>query len=95
MSNTAKNHMGIVSSLGCVICRRDYGIVGRAIEVHHIAEGSGKRSDFMTAGLCYEHHRSKEGLHGMGVKAFLMRHKLLTEYHLLELVNRYRSEDRV
>ena len=88
----AKRHMNIVASLGCVICRRDLGL--RTLpEVHHVAEGSGKRSDFMTAGLCLEHHKGATGLHGMGPKAFLRLFKLPTEYHLLDLVNKFRAED--
>lgn len=87
-----KKHMGIVAEIGCVICRRDYGYV-EYCEVHHIAEGSGVRSDFMTAGLCPRHHRTE--LHGGGIKAFLMRYKLPTEYHLMGLVNQYRIKDKV
>ena len=94
MSNAAKNHMNIIAGLGCVLCRRDYGVFGPA-QVHHIAEGSGHRSHFMTAPLCQLHHLGELGIHGIGVKAFLRIHELPTEFHLLELVNRYRAEDRV
>lgn len=84
--------MAIIAGLGCVICRRDLGYI-EPCEVHHIAEGSGKRSDFMVAGLCPRHHRIE--LHGGGVKAFLMKNRLPTEYHLLELVNKFRADDGV
>lgn len=87
----AQKHMGIIASLGCVICRREYKII-EPCEVHHIAEGSGLRSDYMTAGLCFYHHKNE--LHG-GIKTFLRRYNLPTEYHLMELVNRYRIEDNV
>lgn len=86
--------MSIVASLGCVLCRRDTGERVPA-EVHHVAEGSGQRSDYMTAGLCPNHHTGVIGIHGVGVKKFLMMHRLPTEFHLLELVNKYRSEDGV
>lgn len=89
-----QRHMGIVASLGCVICRQFYGVRTPA-QVHHVAEGSGVRSDFMTAGLCELHHKGKEGLHGMGPKLFLRVYRLPTEYHLLLLVNKFRAEDRV
>lgn len=56
--------------VGCVICRR-LGYPGTPCELHHVAEGSGLRSDWSTVGLCSEHHRGKSGLHGMGTKAFL------------------------
>lgn len=90
----AQRHMGIVAGLGCVICRRDTG-ERVPCQVHHIAEGSGKTSDFMTAGLCDDHHEGGIGIHGMGVKAFLRLFKLPSEFHLLDLVNRFRAEDRV
>jgi len=94
MSKSGQDHMGIVASLGCVLCREYEGIKNTP-EVHHIAEGSGHRSPFMTAGLCPEHHRGKTGIHGAGIKTFLMMYRLPSEYHLLELVNRFRSEDGV
>lgn len=68
----AQRHMGKVAEAGCVICRRlDRGLV--PCQVHHVAEGSSKRSDFATVGLCLEHHdpmKSGSGLHGMGVATF-------------------------
>lgn len=64
-------------------------------QVHHIAEGSGKRSDYLVAGLCHDHHEGEEGIHGLGVKRFLMLFDLPSEFHLLELVNKYRIIDGV
>ena len=91
----AKQHMGIIASLGCVLCRRDTGERVPA-EVHHVAEGSGTRSDWMVAPLCPEHHRiGPTSLHGAGVKRFLNMHRLSSEFHLLELVNKFRAEDGV
>lgn len=93
MSNTKeKAHMSIVAQIGCVICRRDDGVRADA-EVHHIAEGSAPRSDYMTAGLCVEHHRGAIGVHGAGVKKFLMMYRLPSEESLLGLVNEYRVKD--
>ena len=95
MSKAEDNHKSIVASLGCVICRRDDGAIVTP-EVHHIAQGSSERSHFMTAGLCDYHHRQAgTGLHGAGVKKFLMMNNLPSEYHLLGLVNQFRSEDGV
>ena len=92
MSTAAeKRHMGIVAQIGCVICREYYDTYTPA-EVHHVAEGSGKRSDFATAGLCLEHHQGETGLHGMGVKAFCRLWKLSSEYDLLALVNKWRAK---
>ena len=61
--------MGLIARLPCVVCR-SLGHPSPQVEVHHVAEGSGLRSDFSVAPLCMEHHRGKAGLHGMGTKAF-------------------------
>ena len=67
----AQRHMALVATAGCVLGNRGFaGCCGR-VTVHHVAEGSGIRSDFATVGLCEEHHQGKGGLHGMGTKAFL------------------------
>ena len=92
MSKHESAHMSVVAQVGCVLCRRDTGLKV-ACHVHHIAEGSGERSDYLTAGLCYDHHNGFMGIHGIGVKHFLRMHRLSSEYHLLELVNKYRCED--
>lgn len=66
----SQRHMDRVAQAGCVVCRR----VGHGYtppELHHVAEGSGLRSDWAVAGLCIEHHRGKTGLHGMGTKRFI------------------------
>lgn len=86
-----KRHMDIVARLGCVICREYLGEM-TAPQVHHIAEGSGLRSSYMTAGLCPWHHKGGGGFHEHE-KEFLARYKLPTEYHLLLLVNKFRAED--
>lgn len=85
-----KTHMQIVAESGCVICR-EYLDCETPAEVHHIAEGSGRRSDYMTAGLCTEHHRGGSGLHGMGIKAFCSLYGLANEFSLLGLVNKWRK----
>lgn len=85
---TGSQWMGKVAAVGCVICREHMGIESPC-EVHHVAEGSGQRSDYMTAGLCHEHHQGATGLHGMGVKAFCRLWGLANEYALLGLVNKW------
>jgi len=62
-------YMGLVAKLGCVVCRR-FEPTGLPVEVHHVARGSGVRSDFAVAPLCVEHHRGQAGFHGMGERAF-------------------------
>ena len=85
----AERHKAKVAALGCVICRRLGFQPAIPAEVHHIAEGSGLRSDFAIAGLCPEHHRGKSGLHGMGTKRFCSMYRLPgeSEYGLLVWVN--------
>lgn len=94
MSAAAKRHKDRVASLGCLICRRPYGTYVPA-QLLHIAEGSGKRSDFAVAPLCgpeYEdHHDGRQtggaGFHRMG-KQFLILYRVPgeTEWGLLQWV---------
>lgn len=87
---TPKQHMQRVADTGCVICRELLGVFNPC-EVHHVAEGSEPTNDFMTVGLCTEHHRGATGLHSMGVKAFCRLWRLSNEYALLGLVNKWMS----
>ena len=60
----------LLGHVGCVVCTRGFaGGEGRA-EQHHVAQGSGKRSEWARAVLCWGHHQGGAGLHGMGGKAF-------------------------
>jgi hypothetical protein len=85
MSAAGKRHMGRVAESGCLIGNRALGQCEGRNEVHHVAEGSGQRSDFGTVCLCSEHHRGSSGLHGMGVKAFVRLYRVPgeIEYGLL------------
>ncbi len=88
-----QRHMSKVASTGCVICR-EWHDVRTPGEIHHIAKGSGKRSHYMVACLCPEHHRGVSyGLHSRGVKTFCRQYKLHDEYWLLELQNKYIAKD--
>ena len=84
----AKQHMDLVAKAGCVLGNRGYECAGR-VHLHHVAEGSGVRSDFAVVGLCEEHHTGASGLHGMGSKAFLRLYRPPgeTEWGLLAWVN--------
>ncbi len=94
MNKSEQRHHDIVRALGCVICR-EFLSERTAPSVHHIAEGSGLRSEYLVAGLCPLHHKdSGYGFHD-GPKTFLRLYRLPTEYHLLLLVNKFRAEDRV
>lgn len=92
MTIAEQTHKDKVASTGCVICR---AMDGRRVpgQVHHIAEGSEPRSDFMTACLCDDHHQGAVGIHGLGVKRFCNLFRLSNEYWLIELQNRFIAED--
>lgn len=93
MSGPAQRHKDRVAAVGCVICRSlGYGIV--PCELHHVAEGSGLRSDFSVAGLCEEHHKGSTGFHTRG-RMFLAQFRVPgeSEYGLLVMVNEYRARD--
>ena len=62
----AQYHMSKVGRLGCVVCWKAFGVDDTPALVHHVAEGSGKRSDFSVAPLCHTHHVGSLGFHGMG-----------------------------
>ena len=69
MSTAAENyHKDRVARLKCVICAR-FENLGLPTCVHHVAEGSGKRSDFSVAPLCSDatgaqgHHIGTFGFH--------------------------------
>jgi hypothetical protein len=75
--------MELVSGIGCVVCKRiGYGYM--PAQVHHVAEGSGVRSDWSVAALCHEHHTGKSGFHSRG-KEFLRQFRVPgeSEYGLL------------
>jgi hypothetical protein len=84
-------YMGRVAGLGCLICRRlGYGYA--PAELHHVAEGSGHRSNFAVAPLCSVHHdehRRGTGFHGMGTERFCAQFRVPgeSEYGLLVWVN--------
>lgn len=84
MSAASSRYMGLIARLPCVVCV-SLGQPSGPVEVHHVAEGSGLRSDFAVAPLCAEHHRGGAGIHGMGTQAFLRLYRPPghTEYGLL------------
>lgn len=88
MTAAEEHWMSLVRSVGCGVCRR-FGPTGKSVEIHHVAEGSGLRSNYAIAGLCVEHHRGESGLHGMGAKRFIALYRPPgdSEYGLLVWVN--------
>lgn len=68
--NFGARHRDNIAHLGCLLCKRGHQGGGH-VELHHVAEGSGLRSDWAVVPLCAEHHRGGAGLHGMGSQAFI------------------------
>lgn len=65
-------HRSAIADLGCLLAKRGFRDHCRGnTELHHVAEGSGLRSDWALVPLCDEHHTGQAGLHGMGPKAFI------------------------
>lgn len=88
MSAAAGFYMGLVARLRCVVCAR-VGATGSPVQLHHVAEGSGLRSDFSIAPLCEEHHdpnRTGSGFHGMGTERFCKLFRVPNESELGLLV---------
>ena len=99
MSRASVSHICRVAAAGCVIGNRSLDECEGRIEVHHVAEGSGLRSDFSVVGLCTKHHdsaRSGTGFHGMGTERFckLFRVPGETEYGLLVMANEDMAKQR-
>lgn len=72
MTKDEKKHKQTLASLGCMVCRRVYGINHGEVELHHLRKGMGwGKGDYTTLiPLCVEHHRGNTGVHGLGTKAF-------------------------
>lgn len=82
MAKTVKvsNHLERVASAGCVLCDL-LGLGYSPAECRHVFDSAAK-SDFLTIGLCPEHHRGPTGFHGLGEREFNRRYKT-TEANLL------------
>ena len=85
----AEYHKGRVARLGCVVCQFAFGVSDTPAQVHHIAKGSGLRSDFAVAPLCYEHHEGPTGFHVLGTRRFCSAYRVPgeSEYELLVWTN--------
>lgn len=69
----------LLGQLPCVIRSRVPGTCEGRAHQHHIAEGSGLRSDFAKVNLCWGHHEGPAGLHptvgGRGSKEFIRQYR--------------------
>jgi len=72
LTKDEKKHLSNLADLGCILCAVQ-GNPGTPAEIHHPRKGTGmsmKASHFDAIPLCVYHHRSSEGLHGLGTKGF-------------------------
>lgn len=69
MSLATKWWHAFIRSLTCLVCKR-FTHTGGRVALHHVAEGSSKRSEYAVVPLCDEHHQGSTGLHGVGTKQF-------------------------
>lgn len=71
MSKEEQKYKDGLIELGCIVCRKLYGITDSPVQLHHYRSGGWGRGDYRTLiPLCPEHHTGKTGIHGMGTKAF-------------------------
>ncbi len=87
MTAAEQLHIDRVARLGCVVCLRVFDMAVPP-EIHHVAEGSGVRSNFSIAPLCKEHHVGESGFHKRGA-VFLKQFRVPgeSEYGLLVWTN--------
>ena len=89
-----KKYLEKVREINCVLCRFLEISNQTPAEIHHIEAVRDKYSDFAVVPLCTEHHRGKNGVHGLSRKGFESRYKL-TQIDLLALTNFYKEKDEI
>lgn len=72
--SVASRHMDRVARTGCSLCAKIGLPYDGPVDVHHIYDVP-DRSDYLTIGLCFEHHRGANGFHLLGERAFNARYK--------------------
>lgn len=72
---SARDHMGRVAGLPCVICKFCLGVEQYGVQVHHAGEAT-DRDDWAVVSLCPEHHQGSEGVHGLHRRGFERRWKV-------------------
>jgi hypothetical protein len=72
MTKAEIQHKNKVASLGCALCFHIHGPHEPApVELHHLRSGGWGKGDYTTLiPLCPEHHRGRDGVHGLGTKGF-------------------------
>jgi len=84
-----RKHYQDVVSVGCIVCRLQYGIHSDPC-VHHLLKNSGlSQRNKECIGLCWEHHQGNTGIHH-NTKVF--EDKFGTEEYLLSEMNKLIDE---
>jgi hypothetical protein len=75
VTKAEKAHKEALAGIGCIVCRKEFGITDGPVQLHHLRSGGWGKGDYTTLiPLCYEHHMGDTGIHGMGTKAFERRY---------------------
>jgi len=90
-TKSEKQRFDIICQIGCVVCKREYGLYSPC-SIHHIDGRTKPGSHLKTIGLCGHHHQT--GGYGValhaGKKEFEYHHG--TEAELLEYQNKLIAE---
>ena len=71
MTKEELRHKASLAELGCMVCRKVFGITDGPVELHHLRSGGWGKGNYLTLiPLCITHHRGKEGVHTLGTKAW-------------------------
>jgi hypothetical protein len=72
MTKAEAAHKAALAELGCMACRRLFPYLEPGpVELHHLRSGGWGKGGYETLfGLCYHHHRGREGIHTLGTKAW-------------------------
>jgi predicted class III extradiol MEMO1 family dioxygenase len=88
----ARAYLAKIHELGCVVCSH-MGVEQSSItEAHHVESVRDSNADFATVALCIDHHRGKNGVHGLGRRGFVTRYGL-TDIDLLALTVKAWAKD--
>lgn len=72
MKKEELQHKAKLANMGCMVCLKLHGPHEPGpVELHHLRSGGWGKGNYLTLiPLCINHHRGKEGVHGMGTKAW-------------------------
>lgn len=73
---TAREYLSRIHQLNCVVCTQMGMRQTDGTEAHHVESIRDEDSDYGAVALCVDHHRGKNGVHGLGRRGFVSRYKL-------------------